>query len=186
MIKRAAAVLLVTLAAACATPPAPTPPPGPAPEAPAAAPPPPTLPPAPPPAPAPAVPVESPMQSFERMRGGLTSTRVYFDFNKSVIRPDQNAAIMDNARLASAFSNDYVTLQGKCDGRGSREYNLALGQRRANAVKRRLVQLGVPASHIETVSFGREKPRAQCRNETCWRDSRRADVVHTWKETSSR
>ena len=183
MIKRTAAVLLVTLAAACATPPSPAPPAPPPPKAPEAPPPPP---PPPPPTPAPAVPAESPMQAFERMRGGLTSTRVYFDFNKSAIRPDQNAAITDNAKLASSFSNDYVTLQGKCDERGSREYNLALGQRRANAVKRRLVQLGVPASHIETISFGREKPRAPCRDETCWQESRRADVVHTWKETSLR
>ena len=183
MIKRTAAVLLVTLAAACATAPLPAPPPAPPLKAPETPPPPP---PPPPPAPVSAVPAESPMQAFERMRVGLTSTRVYFDFNKSIIRPDQSTAITDNAKLANAFSNDYLTLQGKCDGRGSREYNLALGQRRANAVKRRLVQLGVPASHIEVISFGREKPRAQCRNETCWQESRRADVVHTWKETSSR
>jgi peptidoglycan-associated lipoprotein len=183
MIKRTAAVLLVTLAAACATPTPPAPRSAPPEKSPEAPPPPP---PPPPPAPAAAVPAEPPMQAFERMRGGLTSTRVYFDFNKSEVRSDQNAAITDNAKLAGAFSNDYVTLQGKTDERGSREYNLALGQRRANAVKRLLVQLGIPASHIRTISLGREKPRTPCRNETCWQESRRADVVHTWKETSSR
>ena len=121
------------------------------------------------------------MQAFERMRAGLTNTSVYFDFDQYAIRPDQTAAITDNAKLASTFSNDYVTLQGNCDERGSREYNLALGQRRADAVKQRLLLLGIPESRIETISFGKEKPRALCHNETCWRENRRADFVHAWK-----
>jgi peptidoglycan-associated lipoprotein len=121
------------------------------------------------------------MLEFERMRGGLNATSVYFDFDRSEIRPDQTAAIMDNAKLTNAFSNDYVTLQGNCDERGSREYNLALGQRRADVVKQRLVLLGIQESRIETVSFGKEKPRALCHNETCWHENRRADFVHAWK-----
>ncbi len=121
------------------------------------------------------------MQSFERMRGGLTETSVYFDFDKHAIRPDQIGTITDNAKVAASFSNDYVTLQGNCDERGSREYNLALGQRRADAVKERLLLLGVSAARIETVSFGREKPRATCHNENCWHENRRADFVHAWK-----
>jgi|SRR6267378_5156008 peptidoglycan-associated lipoprotein len=176
MIKRTAFVLLVTLAAACSTPTPPAPPPAPPAKAPEAPPPPP-----PPPPPAPVAPPESPMQAFERMRAGLTNTSVYFDFDQYAIRPDQTAAITDNAKLASTFSNDYLTLQGHCDERGSREYNLALGQRRADAVKQRLLLLGIPESRIETISFGKEKPRALCHNETCWRENRRADFVHAWK-----
>ena len=126
------------------------------------------------------------MEAFERMRAGVTNTAVYFDFDKALIKSDQTATITDNAKLASSFSSDYVTLQGNCDERGSREYNLALGQRRADAVRERLLLLGVPESRIETVSFGREKPRSLCHNETCWQENRRADFVHAWKEASSR
>src|SRR3989442_807147 len=99
MIKRTAFVLLVTLAAACSTPTPPAPPPAPPAKAPEAPPPPP-----PPPPPAPVAPPESPMQAFERMRAGLTNTSVYFDFDQYAIRPDQTAAITDNAKLASTFS----------------------------------------------------------------------------------
>ncbi len=126
------------------------------------------------------------MHAFERMRAGLNETSVYFDFDKSEIKPNQVIVIADNAKVATTFSNDYVTLQGNCDERGSREYNLALGQRRADAVRQRLVLLGVQDTRIETVSFGREKPRATCHDESCWHENRRADFVHTWKETSSR
>src|SRR6267378_4052022 len=173
--KRTVFVLLVTLAAACSTP---TPPP---PEAKAPEIPPPPPPPPPAPKPAPAVPAESPMQAFERMRSALTVTSVYFDFDKSVIKPDQVLAITENGNLANAYANDYVTLQGNCDERGSREYNLALGQRRADAVKQRLLLLGIPETRVETVSFGREKPRELCHNESCWSTNRRADFVHAWK-----
>ncbi len=184
--KRICAALLVTLTAACSTtaPPAPPPPPPPqkAPEAPPPAPPPP------PPKAEPVAPAESPMQMFERMRAGLVNRSVYFDFDRSAIKPDQLAAITDNAKLASTYSNDFVTLQGNCDERGSREYNLALGQRRADAVKQRLLLIGIPESRIETVSFGKEKPRETCHQERCWAENRRADFVDTWKtqQVSSR
>jgi peptidoglycan-associated lipoprotein len=126
------------------------------------------------------------MQQFERMRAALNQTGVYFDFDMAVIRPDQIGTIEDNGKLAANYSGDFVTLQGNCDERGSREYNLALGQRRADAVRQRLVLMGVPETRIETISFGKEKPRALCHNETCWRENRRADFVHTWKDTGSR
>src|SRR6266403_1654591 len=75
------------------------------------------------------------------------------------------------------YANDYLTLQGNCDERGSREYNLALGQRRADAVKQRLRLLGIPETRVETVSFGKEKPRELCHNESCWSMNRRVDFV---------
>jgi len=177
--KRTVFVLLVTLAAACSTPTPPPPPPPPEAKAPEIPPPPPPPPPA--PKPAPAVPAESPMQAFERARSALTVTSVYFDYDKSVIKPDQVSAITENGNLANAYANDYVTLQGNCDERGSREYNLALGQRRADAVKQRLLLLGIPETRVETVSFGKEKPRELCHNESCWSMNRRADFVHAWK-----
>ncbi len=165
--KRTVFVLLVTLAAACSTPTPPAPPPPPEAKAPEPPPPPPPPPPA--------------MQAFERARSALTVTSVYFDYDKSVIKPDQVSAITENANLANAYANDYLTLQGNCDERGSREYNLALGQRRADAVKQRLRLLGIPETRIETVSFGKEKPRELCHNESCWSMNRRADFVHAWR-----
>ena len=88
---------------------------------------------------------------------------------------DARAADRTLTELAIAFSNDHVTLQGNCDERGSRGYNLALGQRRADAVKQSMVLLGVPQERIETISFGKEKPRALCHEQTCWAENRRAD-----------
>lgn len=177
--RHTALILVVMLAAACSTSTPPAPPP-PAPEAKAPEPPPP---PPPPPAPAKPAPVqaESPMQGFERMRSGLHDKSVYFDYDQFAIKPDQVSTIADHAKLISTYSNDYLTLQGNCDERGSREYNLALGQRRAEGVKQRLVLLGIPEARIETISFGKEKPRAVCHNETCWSVNRRADFVHEWK-----
>jgi peptidoglycan-associated lipoprotein len=71
-----------------------------------------------------------------------------------------------------------VRVEGNCDERGSREYNLALGQRRADSVKRAMTLLGVPASRIETVSFGAEKPRVLGSNEEAWAENRRSDIVY--------
>lgn len=121
------------------------------------------------------------MEAFEKMRDTVAHESVYFDFDKSFVKPDQETAVTDNAKLATTYSNDYVTVQGNCDERGSREYNLALGQRRADAVKQRLMLMGVAEGRIDTVSFGKEKPRALCHNESCWSQNRRADFVHEWK-----
>jgi peptidoglycan-associated lipoprotein len=71
-----------------------------------------------------------------------------------------------------------VTIQGNTDERGSREYNLALGQKRADAVKSMMTLLGAPAGQIETVSFGEEKPRTQGSGEQAWADNRRADIAY--------
>ena len=71
-----------------------------------------------------------------------------------------------------------MTIQGNTDERGSREYNLALGQKRADAVKQMMTLLGAPAAQIETVSFGEEKPRAQGATEQAWAENRRADIVY--------
>ncbi len=95
------------------------------------------------------------MEAFGRMRSTLINKSIYFDFDKYAIRPEADPLISEHAKLLSAYSNDYLTLQGNCDERGSSEYNRALGQRRVDAVKQRLVLLGVPETHIETISFGK-------------------------------
>jgi len=121
------------------------------------------------------------MQAFERMDSALANKSIYFDYDKSKIRPDADPLISQHAKLLGSYAEDKLTLQGNCDERGGREYNLALGQRRADAIKERLVLLGVPAGRIDTVSFGKEKPRLACHEEKCWQENRRADFVDLWK-----
>jgi len=123
---------------------------------------------------------ESPMVAFERMLSTLNGKSIYFDFDQYLIKPDEDALISQHAKLLDQYPKDKVTVQGNCDERGSSEYNLALGQRRADEVKQKLELLGVPADRIETVSFGKEKPRALCHQESCWKENRRADFVDAW------
>jgi peptidoglycan-associated lipoprotein len=97
----------------------------------------------------------------------------YFDYDKADIRPDAREALQKSADFLKNYPAARVTVEGHCDERGSTEYNLALGQRRANAVKEYLVSLGVPADHVLTTSWGKEKPFCTESNETCWQQNRR-------------
>jgi peptidoglycan-associated lipoprotein len=108
----------------------------------------------------------------------LQSQSVYFDFDKFVVKPEYRDALNNQANFTKDQKNDIVTLQGNADERGSSEYNLALGAKRANAVKNSLKVLGVPANKILDVSFGEEKPRLSCHEEKCWQENRRVDFVH--------
>ncbi len=102
----------------------------------------------------------------------------YFDFNKAIVKPEFRNIIKQQAAFLRSHTNDIVTLEGNCDERGSDKYNLALGERRAQAVSLELKQLGVPARQIEVVSYGKERPRSTCHNESCWKDDRRVDFDH--------
>jgi len=101
----------------------------------------------------------------------------YFDFNKADIRPDAREAITKTADFLRNYPQIRVTIEGHCDERGSTEYNLVLGDRRASAVKQYLVSLGISADRISTVSFGKEKPFCTEHNETCWQQNRRGHFV---------
>ena len=101
----------------------------------------------------------------------------YFDFNKADIRPDARQALAKTAELLRNYPQFRVTIEGHCDERGSTEYNLALGDRRAGAVKQYLVSLGISADRMTTVSFGKEKPFCTQSNETCWQQNRRGHFV---------
>jgi len=103
---------------------------------------------------------------------------IYFDFDKSIVKPEYRAVIRKEATYMKANKNDVVTVEGNCDERGSAEYNLALGQRRADAAKKQLMASGVPASRIKTTSWGKEKPKLLCHEEKCWKENRRVDFVH--------
>ncbi|HEY5657601.1 MAG TPA: peptidoglycan-associated lipoprotein Pal [Myxococcota bacterium] len=101
---------------------------------------------------------------------------MYFDFDRFDIRADARPVLRANADAIGKASG-VVTIEGHCDERGSSEYNLALGERRANAVKRYLVDLGVSSSKLRTVSFGEERPAVQGHDESAWRYNRRADFA---------
>jgi peptidoglycan-associated lipoprotein len=101
----------------------------------------------------------------------------YFDFNKADIRPDARNALAKTADFLRNYPQIRATIEGHCDERGSTEYNLALGDRRANATKQYLVSLGISADRLSTVSFGKEKPFCNEHNETCWQQNRRGHFV---------
>jgi peptidoglycan-associated lipoprotein len=103
---------------------------------------------------------------------------VYFDYDADAVRPDQQAAVQGDAQFLNQHSNVQFTIEGHCDERGSTEYNLALGDRRANAVKNALVQGGVNTSRIKTISYGKEKPFCSESNESCWQQNRRGHFAY--------
>ena len=103
---------------------------------------------------------------------------VYFDYDSYDIRADAQAAIQGNAQFLKAHPGITFTVEGHCDERGSTEYNLALGDNRANAVKSALVQAGVGADRIKTISYGKEKPFCTESNEQCWQQNRRGHFVY--------
>ena len=102
---------------------------------------------------------------------------IYFDTDRYNIDSADAAALQLQAQYLMQYSGINVTLEGHCDERGTREYNLALGERRANAAKNYLVSLGIPASRIRTVSYGKERPVALGSNESAWAQNRRAVTV---------
>ncbi len=106
------------------------------------------------------------------------SRLVYFDYDSYVIKPEFQAMIDAHARYIKTDKARKVVIEGHTDERGGREYNLALGQRRAEAVRRALGLLGVADSQIEAVSFGKEKPVAQGSNEAAWSKNRRAEISY--------
>jgi len=153
----------------------------------------PKAPPAPAPTPAPApvaqVPAHAPMPAHTddaqalaaRLRqqiADLDGKSVFFDFDSFVVKSEYDAALHAQADFMKANPNSKLTVQGNTDERGGSEYNLALGQKRAEAVRKQLGVLGVSADRVEATSFGKEKPRATCHDESCWSQNRRDDFVN--------
>ena len=101
---------------------------------------------------------------------------VYYDYDSVVIKDEYKPLITAHARYLSAHRTQKISVEGNTDERGSREYNIALGQRRADSVKQMMILLGVQEGQIETVSFGEEKPRSQGHDETAYADNRRSDI----------
>ena len=103
---------------------------------------------------------------------------IYFDYDKYDIRSEDQAALQQDAAFLKQHPNVTFTIEGHCDERGSTEYNLALGDNRANSVKNALVQAGVNASNMKTISYGKEKPFCTDHNDQCWQQNRRGHFVY--------
>src|SRR5216117_148830 len=106
---------------------------------------------------------------------------VFFDLDRSELRDDGRNVLQKNADWLRRWSSTRITIEGHCDERGTAEYNLGLGERRANAVKAHLVELGVTADRIVIVSKGKESPFCTEHNEACWQQNRRGHFIITGK-----
>jgi peptidoglycan-associated lipoprotein len=115
--------------------------------------------------------------TIDQMLSG-TVTDAYFDYDKSDIREDARGNLTKDAdalkAIFASFPDATISIEGHCDDRGSAEYNLALGDRRATAAKEFLTQLGVPGDKLKTISYGKERPQCTDHDESCWQKNRRA------------
>jgi peptidoglycan-associated lipoprotein len=109
--------------------------------------------------------------------GAPTKGSVYFEYDRDDIKPEFRGVVEEHAKYLRQNTAARVRIEGNADERGSREYNIALGQRRAEAVMKALGLLGVPASRMEAISYGEEKPRRTGHDEPSWAENRRDDVV---------
>jgi peptidoglycan-associated lipoprotein len=103
---------------------------------------------------------------------------IYFDYDKADIRADQQGSMQADATFLGQHENINVTIEGHCDERGSTEYNIALGDKRANSVKNALTAAGISANRVKTISYGKEKPFCTESNEACWQQNRRGHFVY--------
>jgi peptidoglycan-associated lipoprotein len=110
--------------------------------------------------------------------GVLAKRSVYFDFDSYIVKDEFNSLLAAHAKYLSSHTSHKVLVQGNTDERGGREYNLALGQKRAVAVTKSLTALGVAGTQMEAVSLGKEKPKAEGHDESAWAQNRRADIVY--------
>jgi len=108
----------------------------------------------------------------------LSQRSVYFDFDKYTVKEAYRPLVSAHSNYLNTHKARRIVIQGNTDERGGREYNLALGQKRAEAVRRSMALQGVSDSQMEAVSFGKEKPRAEGHNEAAWSQNRRADIVY--------
>lgn len=157
-----AAVGFAFILAGCETPAPPPPPPAPPPAVTRAAPPP----------PAPTVEPGS-LQDYQATVGVGVGDTVHFEYNEFAVRDEDKAVLKKQADWLSKFPDVKITIEGYADERGTREYNIALGGRRANAVKEYLVSVGISTARIDTISYGKDKPICADSTEECWQQNRR-------------
>jgi len=126
-----------------------------------------------PPSTGPVAPVVGSVDDFLKNVGD----RVFFDYNKSSLRADAKATLDKQIAWLKTYPAYAITVEGHADERGTREYNLALGERRANSVKKYLAEKGIPAARVKTISYGKERPVALGSTEAAWSQNRRGVTV---------
>lgn len=122
--------------------------------------------------------VAKPVSPLKDPANILSKRSIFYDYDSDAIKDEYRPLIQAHARYLASNSGARMLVQGNADERGSREYNIALGQRRADGVKRMLVLLGARDGQIESVSLGEEKPRCTDQTETCYSQNRRSDILH--------
>ena len=124
-------------------------------------------------------PVETPtVDPLNDPKGVLANRSVYFDFDSYAVRADGKPVVENHSAYLTKNTQRKVLIQGNTDERGGTEYNLALGQKRAEAVRKAMAALGVSDGQMEAVSLGKEKPKATGHDEAAWAENRRADIVY--------
>jgi peptidoglycan-associated lipoprotein len=118
-------------------------------------------------------------RNFDNPESLLSKRVIYFDFDKSTVRPEYRAIVSAHSAYAAANSSARVTLEGHADERGTREYNLGLGERRGNAVTGLLSAQGARGNQLTVVSYGEERPTCRVSEEDCWSMNRRVEIVYT-------
>ncbi|AMP38332.1 peptidoglycan-associated lipoprotein Pal [Ralstonia syzygii subsp. celebesensis] len=124
------------------------------------------------------MPVDATRDELTDPNSPLAKRSVYFDFDSYTVKPEYQGLLTQHARYLQSHNQRKVLIQGNTDERGTSEYNLALGQKRAEAVRRALSSLGVPDSQMEAVSLGKEKPQATGHDEESWAQNRRSDIAY--------
>ena len=118
------------------------------------------------------------MDPLNDPQGVLAKRSIYFDLDSYTVKDEFKSVLEAHARYLNSNKSRQIVIQGNTDERGGREYNLALGQKRAEAVRRAMALLGVQESQVEAVSFGKEKPKALGSDEAAWAENRRADIAY--------
>lgn len=124
-------------------------------------------------------PVGSDLSALKDPKSPLSKRSIYFDFDSFVIKDEYQSLLNHHAQFLVKNPQMKMLIQGNADERGSREYNLALGQKRAEAIKKALMLLGVKEAQLEAVSLGEEKPVCQEATEACWAQNRRGDLLYS-------
>jgi peptidoglycan-associated lipoprotein len=123
-------------------------------------------------------PVQADLAASDKSGPTNVSRIIYFDYDSNEIKPEFRSLLEAHARYLKANARRHVVIEGNTDERGGSEYNLALGQRRSEAVRQALELLGVPTAQMESVSFGKEKPAVDGHDESAWSQNRRAEIAY--------
>lgn len=122
--------------------------------------------------------VKAEVDPVDDPQGVLAKRSIYFDYDAYTVKDEYKGVVQNHAQFLSNNKNRRIRIQGNTDERGGSEYNLALGQKRADSVRKAMNALGVPETQMEAVSFGKEKPKATGSDEASWAENRRADIVY--------